>query len=144
MDLGTDCCLDGAVPDIELLLLVKQVVQLGTAPAQQGKVRPMASKKQSAPLPIDPLHALRNASVESISPFQVLAPVEAKPSKETVAVCSSPEPEVTLVLEVARAITISWGAQMIRLSEGDRPSEEAYGAGCIDKFRDAGVQFRKV
>jgi hypothetical protein len=60
------------------------------------------------------------------------------PPKGTEAPASAGEFRVTARIQV------SWGGQFIRLNPGDIVSEKLYGAGAVEKLRNAGVALEPV
>jgi len=92
------------------------------------------------PSSLDPIEAAKaGGEVAAASPFveppvvHVEEPVIADPS---VVRCSTSH-------VVERDIVVSWGSQTLRLKAGDELSEDSYGDGAIERFRERGVALRQ-
>lgn len=93
------------------------------------------------PTAIDPIEAAKaggEASPSSAPPPPASVPAVPEPSiaEPVVARCAD-----TFVVE--RDITVSWGPQTLRLRAGDELSEDSYGDGAIERFRERGVSLRQ-
>ncbi len=93
----------------------------------------------------DPLEAAKIQAPESPPQPSQVAPTLAPPPKaapqleEPVLPPPGPPPAPPEVYKVVGRHTISWSGQFIKLNPGDLISERLYGAGAIQRMRDAGV-----
>jgi len=98
--------------------------------------------KGSTPSPIDPIEAAKISSDgRASSPPTASAPAASGSALEP----SVPPPVASTsagkVYEVKNTtkITVSWKGQQCRFSPGDTVSEDSYGDGAVERFREGGL-----
>ena len=98
------------------------------------------------PSAIDPIEAAKAGG--ELEPGKPAAePPEQRAQQQAVPEPTLPEltvPRTADVYEVERDIVISWGAQTLYLRAGDKLSEDSYGDGAIERFRERGVALKKA
>lgn len=90
------------------------------------------------PSAIDLIEAAKAGGEASVSPPSVPPPAVVAVSEEPV-LADPGVPRCAATFVVERDITVSWGPQTLRLRAGDELSEDSYGDGAIERFRERGV-----
>jgi len=93
------------------------------------------------PSAVDPIEAAKvGGEAGAVSPTPAAAD---EPAAAEEPVLAEPAPTRTAdVYVVERDITVSWGTQTLRLKAGAELSEDSYGDGAIERFRERGVALK--
>lgn len=111
-----------------------------TVPPPKRALEDLAAQVVSklGPSVIDPIEAAKAGGEATVaaSAAEGLAPASA-PAEPVIAEPGVVTCAATFIVE--RDITVSWGPQTLRLKAGDELSEDSYGDGAIERFRERGV-----